>query len=369
MPIRDLRPSLPAVAAVVFAIAALLVWRSQPDTLKAEPLHPPPAAAFATGIAAVGLVEPASENVALGTAVPGLVRAVHVRTGEDVSAGQPIFTLDDRDLRALLAVRMQELQAARAGLARLERMPRPEDLPPLRARVREAEHALADARVQQALIEGVDDPRAIRQEDLLRRRIATDTAESRLAAARAELARLAAGAWQPDLEVARANVALAEMQVARVRTDIERLTVTAPRAGRILKLDVRPGEYAQAGASAAPLVVFGDVGALHVRADVDEHEARRVSERAAAFASPRTDGAERIALHFVRVEPYVVPKRQLTGDVAERVDTRVLQVIYRIRATDARVFVGQQVDVYIERPPEAGAPVVDRGVRNGNAGT
>ena len=33
-------------------------------------------------------------------------------------------------------------------------------------------------------------------------------------------------------------------------------------------------------------------------------------------------------LHFVRFEPYVIPKESLTGDTTERVDTRVLQVIY-----------------------------------------
>jgi hypothetical protein len=44
----------------------------------------------------------------------------------------------------------------------------------------------------------------------------------------------------------------------------------------------------------------------------------------------------------------VVPKRSLTGDSTERVDTRVLQVIYAISDDKLPLFVGQQMDVFIE---------------------
>jgi hypothetical protein len=62
----------------------------------------------------------------------------------------------------------------------------------------------------------------------------------------------------------------------------------------------------------------------------------------------------RFPLEFVKVEPYVVPKKSLTGDNTERVDTRVLQVIYAL--PDQRpipLYVGQQMDVYLEaaKPP------------------
>lgn len=370
MKIPRIIPPLPVIAAVAFVLAAYLVWSTQPRELRADAAFSPPEATFERSVAAVGLVEPKSELIALSTAVPGLVVSVAVSVGDVVHAGQALFQLDDRDLRALLAVREQELATARTSLERLRRQPRAEDLPPLEARLREAQQALADARVQQDMIEGVDDPRAIRKEDLLRRRIATRAAEAGVATAQAELARVRAGAWSADIEVAQANVRLAEKQVEQVRTDIERLTVTAPRDGRILKLNVRAGEYAQSGVLADPLVVFGDVTELHVRADVDEQEARWVRPEAHAYASPRGDASIRIPLTFVRFEPYVVPKRQLTGAVIERVDTRVLQVIYRLDGPLVPLFVGQQVDVYIDRseprnestPAAAGTrPVADRG--------
>ena len=53
-------------------------------------------------------------------------------------------------------------------------------------------------------------------------------------------------------------------------------------------------------------------------------------------------------LEFERVEPYVIPKKSLTGDNTERVDTRVLQVIYSLDVTDRPVYVGQQLDVFID---------------------
>jgi HlyD family secretion protein len=82
--------------------------------------------------------------------------------------------------------------------------------------------------------------------------------------------------------------------------------------------------------------------------DVDEHDAWRVRGGAQAVASPRGNGSIRIPLEFVRFEPYVIPKKSLTGDSTERVDTRVLQLIYRIRDGAPSVYVGQQMDVYID---------------------
>ncbi len=58
-----------------------------------------------------------------------------------------------------------------------------------------------------------------------------------------------------------------------------------------------------------------------------------------------------------------MPKKSLTGDSTERVDTRVLQVIYRIRDENTPVYVGQQMDIYIE------APVASRTAAPAAAGT
>jgi hypothetical protein len=86
---------------------------------------------------------------------------------------------------------------------------------------------------------------------------------------------------------------------------------------------------------------------VHVRIDVDERDISRFRPGAAATAFPRGDSSRQLRLRFVRVEPLVVPKKSLTGDNTERVDTRVLQVIYAIEPRSAPVYVGQQLDVFI----------------------
>jgi multidrug resistance efflux pump len=299
-------------------------------------------------VAAVGLVEPSSENIAVSTPVSGLVVVVHVKAGDRVPRGAPLFSLDDRDLKAELALRMTNLEVARSRLARLEHAPRPEEIPQAEAKVREAEADLADAQNQQRLIESVVDKRAIREEDVLRRREATRGALARLDEARAALALLQAGTWVDDLAVARAEVANAEAQVRRVEADLERLTMRAPITGEVLQLNVRVGEYAQAGQLPRPLLVMGEVGRLHVRADIDENDVWRLQPGSPAQAAERGNSSRRAALEFVRFEPMVVPKKSLTGDSTERVDTRVLQAIFRFTDRNVPFFVGQQMDVFVE---------------------
>src|SRR5215471_6580731 len=342
---RRLGLPLLALVALIFAGGAAWKWRAIRNST--TPPQSPPAADYQHTVGAVGLVEPNSENISISTAVSGLVVKVYVKAGDRVRAGQNLFSLDDRDLQAELITREAALEAARERLTRLESSPRPEEIPPAEARVREAEAALTDATVQQKLIESVSDRRAIREEDLQRRRQATNAAAAKLDEAKAALALLKAGAWAPDVKIAKADVTSAETQVKRIQTDIDRLTMRAPVTGEILQVNVRAGEYAQVGTLNKPLIVMGDTSHLNVRVDVDENEGWKVRADAPAEAAERGNSTKKAALEFVRFEPYVVPKKSLTGDSTERVDTRVLQVIYRFKEERVRFRVGQQMDVFI----------------------
>jgi len=339
---------LMAAAAMVFAVGAVIAMK--PVRHSERPPSPPPAANFVSAVGAVGLVEANTENIDLSCAVSGMVTQVYVKAGDRIQEGQKLFSLDDRDLQADLGVKRAALEAARARLAKLEGEPRAEDVPPAEARVREAQTNLADAEVQMRLIESVTDRRAVREEDVQRRRLAYKAAQARLGEAETQLALLKAGAWAPDIAVAKSEVVQAQAQLKQVQTNIERLTTRSPIAGVILQNKVRLGQYAQCGPLSEPLMIVGSVTPLHVRVDVDEHNGWRVREGAPAEGSPRGDGSSKISLEFVRFEPYVIPKKSLTGDSTERVDTRVLQVIYRVKDQNAPLHVGQQMDVYIETP-------------------
>src|SRR5436305_12129714 len=340
------RTVLPIVAALAAILGMISVARTRPKREPTVPPSAPPTSSFEQVVAGVGLIEANSENIDVSCAVSGMVTQLYVKAGDRVGQGQKLFSLDDRDLRADQQVKRTALEGAQAHLAKLEQEPRAEDLPPAEERVREAN--LADAEVQVRLIESVTDKRAVRDEDVQRRRLAYKAAQARLAEVEAQLGLLKAGAWAPDIAVAKSEVAQAEAQVKMAETNIDRLTMRAPIAGVILQNKVRLGQYAQCGPLSEPLMILGGVTPLHVRVDVDEHDAWRVRGGAQAVASPRGNGSIIISLVFVRCAPYVIPKKSLTGDSTERVDTRVLQVIYRVRDAEPSVYVGQQMDVYID---------------------
>ncbi len=93
---------------------------------------------------------------------------------------------------------------------------------------------------------------------------------------------------------------------------------------------------------------FGDMQQLQVRAEVDTP---LVVPHRAGVAYLKGQTAQAIPLTFVRIEPYIVPHKSLTGDNSERVDTRVLQIIYRFERPPFPIYAGQQVDVFIDRAP------------------
>jgi multidrug resistance efflux pump len=197
------------------------------------------------------------------------------------------------------------------------------------------------------LINSVTDRRAVKEEDVERRELNYEAAKARLEQAEKDLALLKAGTWKPDLDIAREEVRQAAADVHQLETDVARLTMLAPIDGTILQNKVRLGQFAQCGPLEESLMVFGGGNDLHIRADVDESDAWRVRAGAPALAYLRGNSEISFPLEFVRFEPYVIPKKSLTGDSTERVDTRVLQVIYRFRDSKAAIFDGQQVDVYI----------------------
>lgn len=342
---------LPIVAVAGFVFAVNYMLRQSQPVVAAPPVAPAAESSYRDTVAGAGLVEASTENIAVGTNMPGVVTEVIAQVGTAVKKGDPLFKLDDRTQRAELAARQATLAAAQAKLSQLKSMPRPEEVPLAEARVKQAEVQLADMKNSLNMREGVSDKRAISEETVRNARFAVEAAQAKLKESQADLALLKAGAWEPEIAVAEADVASAEAQVAAVQTEIDRLTVTSPVDGEVLQVKVRVGEYAQAGPLATPLMVVGDVNTLHVRVDVDEHDAWRIKEGAPAKGSVRGNASLSTPLQFVRFEPYVVPKRSLTGDSTERVDTRVLQIIYSFDPKVLPIYVGQQMDVFIEGVP------------------
>lgn len=340
-----------AIALIAFAVKYMA------DAKERMPNVPPPiqpaSNPYPNSVAGAGMVEPETENISIGAPLPGIVIEVFVKVGQAVKAGDPLFRIDDRELKAQLTVRTAMLADAQATLERLEQMPRPEEIPAAEAKVREAQADWENWEQQWARGEKLVTNKTMTEEEFQERKQTAIGARERYNKAVADYNLLKAGTWEPEKHVAKTAVAREKAQVEQAQTEVNRLTVRALVDGEVLQVNVRPGEFVGAPPGQA-LVVLGSTTQLHVRVDIDEYDIPRFVPQAPAKATLKGQSKGFFPLRFVRVEPYVIPKKSLTGDNTERVDTRVLQVIYAVDGGDGRLFVGQQVDVFVD----ASAPEV-----------
>lgn len=405
-----IRAILPLTAAglIAFALFNLDAPVRASAQLPAQPATAPDGGGAV--VAGLGLIEPSSELVSIGSELSGVVREVFVTPGELVAAGAPLFRLDARALAASFDATAAGAEQARASAdATRSRVPGLEaaaqtaeagiaaaaagvttaegNLAQARGRLAGAQSAARlariaadDAAARAALFDTLSDPAAASRDERDRARFAAQSAaeaarqaeaavleaegavraaEGGLADARARLAQARSQAATARSAVSEArNSAVASDAAARsaaaqsrvVATDIDRLTVRAPIAGQVLRVNVRPGEFAAAGPAATPLMAMGAVDPLYVRVQIDEEDITRIRLGAPAEGSLRGAAATRIPLRFVRVEPQAQPKTNLSGG-AERVDTRVVEVIYAFDRGELPAFVGQQMDVYVPADP------------------
>lgn len=341
-----------ALAAAGFALTQMLAAHQTPTP--ATPPLEPARSPFGLQLAGAGIVEPESENLSIGSHLPGIVARVYVKVGDTIHAGEPLFQIDERQMKAELEARLASLASAEAQLEKLDRTPRQEELPPAEAMLAEAQANMKDQQLMYERTLRLDQNRAVSEEELIRRKMAVEVARAQQQKAAADLTLLQAGAWSYDKKVAAAAVTLAKAQVEQTRTELERLRVKAPRldwdtsnrtAFRVLQVNVRPGEFV-GNTPGTALIALGHVGQLHVRVDIDENDIPRFQPYQPGQATPRGNPSQKFPLKFVRVEPFVIPKKSLTGANTERVDTRVLQAIYAIEG-GFPLYVGQQVDVFL----------------------
>jgi len=254
-------------------------------------------APFANSVSGLGVTEPKSEIINIGTNISGIVSEIYVVAGAKVEKGDKLFSIDNREAKA-----NYELKLAQAKAAELD---------------------AKEKMYEFNMYKKIEDKRAYSADEFNKKKIAAEIYEQK------------------------ARQARAEAEMARVMLD--KLTIKSPITGEVLKVDVRLGEYAQAGALSRPLMMVGDLEKMHVRVEIDEIESGRVSFDSSALAYLRGNPEFKIPLQFVRVEPYIVPKISISGGNAEKIDTRVMQVIYSFDNDGKnKILVGQQMDVYIE---------------------
>lgn len=287
----------------------LLVLRLRQSGPTPEPLVPPPQSPYADSIGGRGLVESVNENVRIAPATSGLIREVMVKVGDKISKGDVLFAMDDRD--ALSQVKVQQAQVA-----------------VLEAQVATAQTIVADRKDQLDRSIRLREKNVSSEDEAKRNLFAWQAADRELQSTLA------------DLDLARARLA-----DARMRLDL--LTIRAPRDGTILQVNIRPGEYTMVNSSETA-ILLGDISQLQLRVDVDESDAPSIREGCTGIAFLKGSREKSVPLEFVRIEPYILPKKSLSGESTERVDTRVLQIIFRFENPAFPVYVGQQMDVFLQ---------------------
>jgi multidrug efflux pump subunit AcrA (membrane-fusion protein) len=307
---------LPLLALAGLFFAGYTVVSSNQPMPIAQAVAEPSSSPFKEFIAGAGIIEAKSQNIAIGTPLPRIVTRVAVKVGDAIKEGTPLFYLDERDTRADLAMKEADLAKATAS-------------------VNEAKAALIDTQTLENLAESVSDKRAISREELLRRHNAVAIAQAKL-------------------DSAKAVVQQAQASIANSKTTLERLIVRSPIDSEVLQVNIRAGEFAQAGALTTPLMLIGNIDQLHVRVDIDENDAWRFDKHTKAVAYLRGNRAFKVELELAYLEPFVIPKKSLTGDSTERVDTRVLQALYSFDRKQLPFYIGQQMDVFIETQAATG---------------
>ncbi|MGE0474404.1 MAG: efflux RND transporter periplasmic adaptor subunit, partial [Nitrospirales bacterium] len=248
-----------ALGGVLLTIATL--WGGNKKAMAPPPAEPPPISPYPVTVAASGIIEAVNENVRIAPPVSGLVTTVYVVVADRVKKGDPLFQLDDRELRAQLRTKT-------------------DSLPPAAARIAEQDIHLKDVQDQLRRLQAVKDRRAVSQDDVQRKWHEVEAAKRSLIRARADLQ-------------------LAQTQRDEVEALLHRLTVRAPRDGTILQVDIRAGEYAMVNAL-DPLILLGDTETLQVRADIDEVNAPQVVPGSAAVAYLKGYTDKSIPLTFDR---------------------------------------------------------------------
>src|SRR6516225_8929504 len=203
-----------AIAMVSFAgwsIAAKHDPRVAASTPIAAPTNP-----YDDNVAGTGIVEPASEVIALAIERGGVVSGIDVMAGDRVKVGQPLFAIDDRDYRAAVAQGEAAVAAAKASIATID-------------------------------------------QSLILQHDAIDQARAALASAEQQIEVLSAQRKEAEAKLGQAKATLDQ-----ARVDLDKTVVKASIDGAILKVNVRLGEYAQAGVLSDPLMTMGSVDPLHV---------------------------------------------------------------------------------------------------------
>jgi len=345
---------------LILALVSAYLSGQQPKAL--PPAFNPAANPYPRGIYAQGIIEsaqPQGENINIYPEVAGPITEVLAQEGATVHKGDALLKIDDSVQRATAEQLQAQAEAARALLAELKAEPRRETLDVALAQAENARATLRNAQDQLDKQQRSYDiePRSVSRDALDNALNAEKIAATNLKVVEKQLALTRAGAWTYDIQNQERQYVALSKAYGSAAALLAKYTIRAPSDGVVRSIQAAVGSYVSPqGAYDSytqgmnPLIVMGaPEDRLQVRAYIDEILIDRLSDPTKLTAQLFIRGTEkRVPLTFVRIQPFVSPKIELSDQRQERVDVRVLPVIFSFQnAKSLRVYPGELVDVYV----------------------
>ena len=316
---------------------------------------------YESAIYANGMIEsdqPSGANINIFPEVAGPITQVLVKEGQQVKAGTPLFDIDDSVQRATTAQLKSQAEAALTLLNELKAEPRPETLTVAAAQVGLAEASLKLARDQYDKDRASYDlnPKSISRNMLDMAEDTVKQADAALDVARKQYDLTKAGAWSYDIAYQEKQYEALKQAYQAANALLKYYFVKAPVDGVVLAVNAAVGGYVSSLGDYDTytelydpvLILCGPQDYMQVRCFVDEILVSKLPTVWHMQAEMQIMGTDiKVPLEFVRVQPYVSPKIELSNEKQEQVDLRVLPVIFRFEKRDAPVYPGQMVDVFI----------------------
>jgi HlyD family secretion protein len=317
---------------------------------------------YPNGIYASGILESeqtSGENINVYPEVSGTVKQILVTEGQQVNKGAPLIQIDDSIQRATAGQLLAQAQAARTLLAELKAQPRPETLVVSESQVMAAQATLKTAQDEWNKQQSAYDqnPKSISKDALDSAINAVATAKANLDVAAKQRDLTKAGAWVYDIRSQEKQYDALERAYASSSALLAKYALRAPSDGVVLAISAAVGSFVNAQGTydtytqaMTPVLVLGSPHAhMNVRCYVDEILVPHLPDPSKMKAQMTIRGSSaRIYLRYVRMQPFVSPKIELSDERLERVDLRVLPLIFQFEPTpNLTLYPGQLVDVYI----------------------
>jgi multidrug resistance efflux pump len=296
-------------------------------------------------IQGLGFVEPVSEVRKLAFKVNGVIAGCSAEVGRSYKKGDALLELDGREQLAAVAVAEAEFQLAQAEREKVAAGVNPHQIEAALHKVemqreqlkyKEKEHDRAKPLVTRGAISMSD-----------YNKIFTDWTQSsaEVQQSESELRNLRHSVRDVDRQVAEATVAAAMAKLGLAKRQFQDTILRAPFDGTVLELLKREGEGARL-TDPEPVLIFGDVSRLRVRAEIDERfvAGLRVGQRATVFGKGLRD--REYPGRVVLIKPIMGTKTVFSRSSTERKDLDIVQVMLEMQA-DFSVPVGLEVDVKI----------------------